>query len=57
MATPHVAGVAALALQRHRTLSAAGLRRRLDGAVRDLGPAGRDDTFGFGLIDAAAAAG
>ena len=55
MATPHVAGVAALALQRHRTLSAGGLRKRLDRAVRDLGAPGRDAEYGFGLVDAAAA--
>ena len=56
MATPHVAGVAALALSRHRSLSAAGLRTRLDAAVRDLGAPGRDPQYGFGLVDAAAAA-
>lgn len=56
MATPHVAGVAALALQRHPTLSAGGLRKRLDRAVRDLGAPGRDAQYGFGLVDAAAAA-
>jgi subtilisin family serine protease len=57
MATPHVAGVAALAWDRHRRAEAATIRARLDSAVDDLGSGGRDPSFGFGLIDAQKAAG
>lgn len=54
MATPHVAGAAALLLDAHRRLTPAALRTRLDAAVRDAGPAGRDPQFGFGVLDLAA---
>jgi subtilisin family serine protease len=52
MATPHVAGLAALLWDAHRHSTAATIRARLDAAVDDLGAAGRDPLFGFGLIDA-----
>lgn len=57
MATPHVAGAAALLLDARRTMTPATLRTRLDATVRDAGPAGRDPQFGFGVLDLAAAAG
>jgi serine protease len=54
MAAPHVAGVAALMEAAHPTLTPAEFDTLLsDGALTtDLGPGGRDDVFGHGLIDA-----
>ncbi len=57
MATPHVAGVAALIAQRNPTANGATLRAKLDAATDDLGPAGRDSQFGFGRVNAQKAAG
>ncbi len=51
MATPHVAGVAALIGFKFPSLTAAGIRARLDAGVDDLGAAGRDSTFGFGRVN------
>ncbi len=59
MACPHVAGVAALvwAAGELGLTSAAEVRARLQTTAEDLGTAGRDIYFGYGLVDAAAAAG
>ena len=57
MATPHVAGVAALALAAGRATTALGLARLLTRTARDLGPAGRDVAYGAGLVRADAAVG
>ena len=51
MATPHVSGVAAILFGRFPTTNAAGIRTKLDAAVDDLGPAGRDASFGFGRVN------
>jgi hypothetical protein len=51
MATPHVAGAAALLWDLHRRAAAGTIRNRLDETVTDLGPPGRDAQFGFGLLD------
>jgi subtilisin family serine protease len=51
MATPHAAGVAALIAFHNPTWTAAQVRARLDAATDDLGPAGRDSTYGFGAVD------
>jgi len=51
MATPHVSGVAAVLFGRFPTTNAAGIRSRLDAAVDDIGPAGRDASFGFGRVN------
>ena len=51
MATPHVAGVAAMTAYRYPSLNAAGIRSRLDSGVDDLGAPGRDSTFGFGRVN------
>jgi thermitase len=57
MATPHVSGVAGVLWQLHPTDNAAAIRFRLDTAVNDLGPAGRDPSFGFGRVNLCKAAG
>jgi serine protease len=57
MATPHVAGVAALAFAAGRATTALGLARLLTRTARDLGPAGRDVAYGAGLVQADAALG
>ena len=57
MATPHVAGVAALALAAGRATTALGLARLLTRTARDLGPEGRDAAYGAGLVQADAALG
>ncbi len=50
-----VTGVAALMLSLNPDLMAADLASLLTATCRDLGAAGRDDSFGSGLLDAAAA--
>jgi subtilisin family serine protease len=50
MATPHVAAVAAL-LSWKRGLVGSPLRSAVDAATDDLGPLGRDPTFGYGRIN------
>jgi serine protease len=58
MATPHMAGVAALMRGEAPSMTPEQLDALLDGSsplapiTEDLGPAGRDDSFGHGLIDA-----
>ena len=51
-AAPHVAGIAALLIERAPTLSTEQLRGVLMGTAVDLGPAGFDFTYGFGRADA-----
>jgi serine protease len=53
MATPHVAGVAAL-LYQQGIKSPVAIEAALKRFAKDLGPAGRDDQYGAGLIDARA---
>jgi thermitase len=53
MATPHVAGAAALLWGLHRRSTAATIRADLDATVDDADPAGRDPYFGFGVLDLA----
>ena len=57
MSTPHVSGVAAILRQLHPSENALAIRFRLDAAVDDLGPAGRDTSFGFGRANLCKAAG
>lgn len=57
MATPHVSAVAGVLRQLFPSENAAAIRTRLDAAVNDLGPAGRDATFGFGRVNLCKAAG
>jgi len=53
MAAPHVAGVAAMMMQQGITDPAA-IEDALETFAVDLGAPGRDDMFGFGLVDARA---
>lgn len=55
MATPHVAGVAALVWSQFPELTAIELRDVLTATAEDLGSAGYDTSFGFGLVQAKAA--
>jgi subtilisin family serine protease len=55
MATPHVSAVAALVWSRHTNCTAAEIRASLNNSAFDLGNPGRDDNFGFGLVQAKAA--
>lgn len=55
LASAHVSGVAALMLQGHPELTPAEVRAALLRTARDLGKPGRDDLYGAGLVDAAAA--
>lgn len=55
MASPHVAGTVALLLSQHPTLSPAQVRTVLEATARDRGAPGRDNEYGFGVIDARAA--
>ena len=54
MAAPHVAGVAAMLMQQGVTDPAV-IEEILEKTAVDLGSPGRDNTFGFGLVDARAA--
>jgi hypothetical protein len=53
-ATAYVSGVAALLLERDPSLDAAAVARLIAAGADDLGPAGRDDDFGAGRINALA---
>ncbi len=53
MATPHVAGVAALVWSQAPTASAVDIRNALVSTAEDLGSAGYDTSYGFGLVQAA----
>ncbi|MDB5100225.1 MAG: peptidase [Cyanobacteria bacterium RYN_339] len=55
MASPFVAGVAALVRSRFPRLSGVEVKRRIENTAKDLGNPGADDHFGHGRIDAAAA--
>ena len=55
MATPHVAGVAGLIWGLQPTRTNVQVRQALIGSAKDLGTAGRDTSFGYGLVQAKAA--
>lgn len=55
MATPHVSGVTALVRARNPSWSAADARGAVTSTCHDLGAAGWDPQFGWGLLDANAA--
>jgi subtilisin family serine protease len=52
MATPHVAGVAALVWGNDIGKTNAQIRDALQKSARDLGPAGKDNSYGYGLVQA-----
>lgn len=55
LAAPHVAAAAALLKAYNPSWSNAEIRRRLGAGATDLGPAGRDAQFGYGLLNIAGA--
>ncbi|HXY31259.1 MAG TPA: S8 family serine peptidase [Gemmatimonadaceae bacterium] len=55
MATPHVAGVAALILAQNPGFTADQIKDRLFSTAIDMGPPGPDNIYGYGLVDAYAA--
>lgn len=55
MATPHVSAVAALVWSYFPTCTGSQIRTSLANSALDLGPAGRDTKFGYGLVQAKAA--
>jgi serine protease len=55
MAAPHVSGVAALLIANGNATTPNEVRAALQESAEDLGTPGRDDTYGWGLVDAYAA--
>jgi hypothetical protein len=55
VAAAHVSGVAALLIERHPTVSAATILEVLTSSATRLNPKGRDNLFGWGLVDPVAA--
>ena len=56
MATPHVSAIAALIWSCDVNKTNAAVRSALTGTAADRGPAGRDSSFGYGIVQAAEAA-
>ncbi|MBN1248877.1 MAG: S8 family serine peptidase [Anaerolineae bacterium] len=52
MATPHVSAVAALLWSSDPALTNAEIRSAMNATALDLGPAGRDNAYGYGLVQA-----
>jgi serine protease len=55
MAAPHVSGVAALIWSNNSALSNVDIRNALTSTAKDLGAAGRDNSYGYGLVQAKSA--
>ena len=55
MAAPHVAGVAALVISKGIAISPAQVMAVLESTADDLGASGRDNVYGYGLVNAASA--
>lgn len=55
MATPHVSGVAALVWSYNPSWTNVQIRNALTATAKDKGTAGRDNTFGFGIVQAKSA--
>jgi subtilisin len=51
MACPHVAGTAALVWKAYPEYNNTQVREKLQSTAEDLGASGRDDEFGYGLVD------
>ena len=52
LAAPHVSGVAALLEAKNEDLTAEQISARIEKYATDLGERGRDDTYGYGLLNA-----
>ena len=52
MACPHVSGTAALVIASDSSLSNVDVRQRLQETADDLGATGKDNQYGYGLVDA-----
>ena len=57
MASPHVAAVAALVIAHGNATTPADVRAALESTADDLGAAGKDDQFGYGIVNAVRALG
>lgn len=57
MASPHVAGLAALIWSQDTSLTSSQVRTKIKSTAKDLGASGWDDKFGYGRINATAAVG
>jgi len=57
MASPHVAGVAALLISQGTYTTPDQVRNRLQSTAKDKGPTGWDSSYGWGIVNAAAALG
>ena len=55
MAAPHVSGLAAMLFALNPTATADQVRHAIESTALDLGPSGRDNDFGYGLVQAASA--
>ena len=55
MACPHVAGIAALILSLHPTYTPFDIKSAMTSTAEDLGSPGKDDYYGWGLVDSNAA--
>jgi subtilisin family serine protease len=53
MATPHIAGLAALYLEKNPSATPSEIRNAITGSATDLGASGRDDLYGYGAANAA----
>lgn len=57
MASPHVAGVAALLMAADPSYTAEEVRNKMNQTALDLGDAGKDKLYGYGVVDASLALG
>ncbi|MGB9343690.1 S8 family serine peptidase [Trichococcus sp.] len=57
MASPHVAGVAALLMASDPSYTAETVRNKMNQTALDLGTSGKDNLYGYGLVDASSALG
>jgi subtilisin family serine protease len=57
MASPHVAGVAALLMASNPSYAAEAVRSKMNATALDLGAVGKDNLYGYGLVDASSALG